>query len=229
MKRLVVFTLLIVASSPLMGQVKYFVSTDSLVYHYGDSIHVTITAVNTGSTPDTLWLCDCFVEYIIDNFNLFEHRSCSWAITDYEIPPHDSLRWTYLPPYPVNRDTLTVGKHAVIGEIVHELSDTLWITVSSVSAVEGRGNGPQSYVLEDNYPDPFNPSTRINYQLPVNSYVTLKIYDVLGREVATLVNKPEIAGTYSVVFDAADLPSGLYFDRFQAGTFSETKKLLLLK
>ena len=208
----------------------YHVSTDSSVYHYGDSIHITVSAANIGSEPDTLQLSDCDVEYIIDSFNLAGHRPCSLVISPTVIPPGNSVEWAYLPPYPVTRDTLSVGKHAVVGEVVgYGLSDTLWVTVTTLNAVKEEPAGPRGYVLENSYPDPFNPSTTIGYRLPVRSHVALLIFDVLGRKVATLVNEEQNTGSYSISFNAAGLPSGVYFDRLEAGTFSETRKLLLLK
>jgi hypothetical protein len=118
----------------------------------------------------------------------------------------------------------------VVGEIINQWkSDPLWVTVKSIDAVKRDVVPPVDYLLQDNYPDPFNPSTIIGYRLPINSHVTLRIYDVLGREVATLVNKVQNAGRYTVVFDATSLLSGVYFDRFQAGKFTDTKKILLLK
>ena len=88
---------------------------------------------------------------------------------------------------------------------------------------------PAEFQLSQNFPNPFNPSTIITYQLPSNAAVVLKVYDILGREVATLVNECEIIGNHSVTFNAGDLPSGVYSYRLQAGTYSQTKKLLLLK
>jgi len=88
---------------------------------------------------------------------------------------------------------------------------------------------PEEYALYQAYPNPFNPSTTISYQLPMQSQVTLKIFDVLGREVATLVNGVEEPGYKSVNFDASGLPSGIYYYRLQAGNYVETKKLLLLR
>jgi len=88
---------------------------------------------------------------------------------------------------------------------------------------------PDDFLLSQNYPNPFNPSTVITYQLPVSSGVTLKVYDVLGNEVATLVDEEKSAGSYEVNFNASILSSGIYFYKLQAGSFSETKKLILLK
>ncbi len=95
---------------------------------------------------------------------------------------------------------------------------------------------PKEFRLEQNYPNPFNPSTTISYQLPTSSDVSVKIYDLLGREVATLVNARQAAGRYDVRFNAASLSSGIYFYRLsasssglQAGAFIETKKMMLVK
>ena len=88
---------------------------------------------------------------------------------------------------------------------------------------------PLTYTLEQNFPNPFNPSTIIQYSLPVTAPVVLKIYNVLGQEVKTLVDQNQKAGKYTVRFDASSLASGMYFYRLQAGEFSQVKKLLLLK
>ncbi len=102
--------------------------------------------------------------------------------------------------------------------------------------VEDNSSRPGDFSLEQNYPNPFNPSTTINYQLPINSFVTLKVYDILGNEVATLVNEGKTPGTYEVEFPSSakglapsDFPSGIYFYRIQAGKFAVTKKMIQLK
>ncbi len=87
----------------------------------------------------------------------------------------------------------------------------------------------KTFNLYQNYPNPFNPSTTINYQIPKSSFVTLKIYDVLGREVANLVNNEKQAGQYNVTFNASKFSSGIYFYRLQAGDFISTKKMILMK
>lgn len=101
---------------------------------------------------------------------------------------------------------------------------------STVTAVGGPTRDlPKSFSLSQNYPNPFNPTTTINYQLATNSHVTLKVYDLLGREVATLVNENQTAGYKSATFDPHSLSSGVYFYRFEAGDYREAKKLILLK
>ena len=99
----------------------------------------------------------------------------------------------------------------------------------AVTAVQESKVIPKEYALYQNYPNPFNPSTTISYDIPKRCHVLISIYDVLGREVRTLVNKEEPAGSHQVTFDASSLPSGVYFYRFIAGSFVATKKLLLSK
>jgi hypothetical protein len=88
---------------------------------------------------------------------------------------------------------------------------------------------PQSYSLNQNYPNPFNPSTTIKFGIPKAGFVELKVYDILGREVATLVEDPFEAGVYQVTFDASLLSSGVYFYSLRSGDFTETRKMLLIK
>ncbi|NWG28991.1 MAG: T9SS type A sorting domain-containing protein, partial [Ignavibacteriaceae bacterium] len=101
---------------------------------------------------------------------------------------------------------------------------------NNITSVENTSTEtPTSFSLEQNYPNPFNPSTKISWQSPVGSHQTLKIYDVLGNEVATLVDEFRVAGRYEINFDATGLASGIYLYRIQAGSFVETKKMILLK
>ncbi len=101
---------------------------------------------------------------------------------------------------------------------------------SGTTSVEHIGDDvPTTYLLSQNYPNPFNPSTTISFSIPTSEFVTLKVYDVLGREVATLVNEHVRAGSYSYNFDARNLTSGVYLYKLQAGKYSETKKMVLAK
>ena len=88
---------------------------------------------------------------------------------------------------------------------------------------------PTEIALMQNYPNPFNPSTTISFDIPHSSFVVLKVYDIIGREVATLVSEEMKPGSYEVTFDAAGLANGVYLYRLTAGSFSDVKKLLLLK
>jgi len=88
---------------------------------------------------------------------------------------------------------------------------------------------PDKYFLNQNYPNPFNPSTTISFSIPTSEFVTLKVYDVLGREVATLANENLTAGSYSYNFDANNLTSGVDLYKLQAGKYNEMKKLVLTK
>ncbi|MGB3198896.1 MAG: T9SS type A sorting domain-containing protein, partial [Saprospiraceae bacterium] len=88
---------------------------------------------------------------------------------------------------------------------------------------------PNEYSLSQNYPNPFNPATKINFSIPVNGLVTLKIYNVLGKEVMTLINEHKPAGNYGAEFNGANLSSGIYFFRMETGEFVDVKRMMLIK
>jgi len=83
--------------------------------------------------------------------------------------------------------------------------------------------------LSNNYPNPFNPSTKITYSIPERSSVSLKVFDLLGSEVVELVKGEVETGAYEITFNASNLPSGVYFYQLQAGSFLQTRKMILLK
>ena len=99
----------------------------------------------------------------------------------------------------------------------------------AITRVEHFQDIPSGFVLEQNYPNPFNPTTNISYRLATNTLVALKVYDILGREIKTLVNERQAAGAHSVTFNAGTIASGVYFYRIQAGIFTQTKELVLSK
>ena len=99
----------------------------------------------------------------------------------------------------------------------------------AITRVEHFQDIPSGFVLEQNYPNPFNPTTNISYRLATNTLVALKVYDILGREIKTLVNERQAAGAHSVTFNAGTLASGVYFYRMQAGIFTQTKELVFSK
>jgi Peptidase family C25/Secretion system C-terminal sorting domain len=107
---------------------------------------------------------------------------------------------------------------------------SLILRYSTVTSVKQENQSANlNYALEQNYPNPFNPVTTIEYELPARSFMTLKIYNLLGQVVKTLISGIENSGKHQVKFDAANLPSGVYFYRIEAGNFVQTKKLILLK
>jgi hypothetical protein len=106
----------------------------------------------------------------------------------------------------------------------------LWnFSLSTVAISNNGGNVPNEYSLGQNYPNPFNPTTNIKFSVPNNGLVKIVIFDILGRQVGTLLNEVKTAGNYTVDFDASNLSSGAYFYRLEAGNFTETKKMLLVK
>ena len=168
----------------------------------------------------------------------------------------DGLDWTKHPSNPVLQPTPGQwdGSRTNLGSVLMD-SDTLKMYYTGMNSsnmqiglatspfepvsVEQETIQPSAFSLEQNYPNPFNPSTKISWQSPVGSHQTLKVFDVLGNEVATLVNEYKPAGRYEVEFNAAILPSGVYFYQLlvsalqskdgKAEEFVETKKMLLLK
>lgn len=124
-------------------------------------------------------------------------------------------------------DTAT-GVGTIIGSFGISSLKALLIT-RTVNSVAETHSQPSEFLLEQNYPNPFNPSTVIRYQIPVNSMVSMKIYDLLGREIATLVNEEQSTGWKEVLWNASAFSSGIYFYRLTAGNYVGVKKLMLLK
>jgi hypothetical protein len=96
-------------------------------------------------------------------------------------------------------------------------------------AIDADLTTPTIFTLEQNYPNPFNPSTRITYSIPKSSFVTLKVYDILGNEIGTLVNQTQEAGNYNISFNAENLSNGIYIYSLNADNFTDVKKMILMK
>lgn len=107
------------------------------------------------------------------------------------------------------------------------LSDSLMS--GTIVGVTGQEEVPVSFSLGQNYPNPFNPSTTVHFEIPNAAHVTLKVYNVLGQEVITVVDEEKVAGRYDVRIDASTLSSGAYFYRLQAGDFVQARKLVVLR
>ena len=132
------------------------------------------------------------------------------------------------------RYALPIGTDLIRFQAVSASGNNLYLdNICKVNGTTGISNLnleiPNEYSLSQNYPNPFNPATKIKYDIPISNYVTLKIYDVLGKEVASLVNEKQNAGSYTVDFFAGNLSSGVYFYRIKSGEFIQTKSMMLLK
>jgi hypothetical protein len=121
-------------------------------------------------------------------------------------------------------DTLYNGGDAEVQSLSYSYPVT-----PSTDVRQGSPALPEGFALSQNYPNPFNPSTMIAFSIPAAGHVSLTVYDVLGREVATLVDRQMAPGSYEAVFDAAGLPSGLYIYRIVSGSFAETRKMNVVK
>jgi len=104
---------------------------------------------------------------------------------------------------------------------------TSWTTLTDVE--DHSQNIPSTFGLSQNYPNPFNPSTVIKYQVSQNTFVNVNVYDILGNQVRNLVREEKAAGSYEITFDASNMPSGVYFYSIQTGSFTQTKKMILMK
>ena len=140
----------------------------------------------------------------------------------------------------VFNDTNSPLDNKTIETVLIDSYDNVWIGSNSITLYCYNENGIVSvdnkikpflnkYLLSQNYPNPFNPTTIIEFSVPSNEYVSLKIYDILGREVATLVNEQKSVGNYKVTFNASNLASGIYFYTIKAGSFNKVRKMLLIK
>ncbi len=185
----------------------------------GSSSIITISLIN--NTADSL------------NITSFYNKDSSYSVEKmfpFNIPPFGAV--------PINIK-FEPFENGYFKDFLHIRSDTETSRIAQVMVMGGRTDStissfqdrnPQlTYRLEQNYPNPFNPSTVIQYQISKREFVTLRVYDILGREVATLVNAEKPAGNYNVEFKAQNLTSGVYIYRLQAGDFSSIKKLILLK
>jgi DUF1680 family protein len=127
------------------------------------------------------------------------------------------------------KDTIRVKFQAPSNGYAGSVFNIRLLRPESTTKIKENMNQPHFFKLYQNYPNPFNPSTLIGYQLPASDFVILKVFDVLGKEVETLVNERQNAGNHSVQFDATNLSSGVYFYKLEIGSFHDIKKLLLLK
>ncbi|MCW9095481.1 MAG: aryl-sulfate sulfotransferase, partial [Ignavibacteriaceae bacterium] len=137
-------------------------------------------------------------------------------------------QWNINPNLPLGSDYKIFIRSSVT-DTLFDLSDDYFALIDTVTGFNSDGLLPGEFKMSQNYPNPFNSLTRIKFQLPNRALVTLKIFDILGDEVADLINIEMEQGTYEITFDAAELSSGIYFYRLKAGSFVNTRKMILLK
>ncbi|TRZ64445.1 T9SS C-terminal target domain-containing protein [bacterium] len=157
-----------------------------------------------------------------------------------EICYNNSAYTQYSPVYSTAISGMTWGQYTDLptGDGCIDLSTgslqayrpNIGLTITSVQAEEQQvGKLPTSFVLSQNYPNPFNPVTKINFDIPKQTFVAVRIYDILGREIKTLVNEMKQPGSYSVAFNASEFASGVYFYRLETPGFTDVKRMLLIK
>jgi hypothetical protein len=210
-----------------------------------DSFNITSELTRTGDIPDN----DLVIHFVVVEDLYFDGRN---SVSDHKHvmrkmlpdangqPFNINLNETITLPITINLDqqwdvdslNVVVFVQSTDSKTVYQ-SATISYDELGVTDVINESIVPSAFKLEQNYPNPFNPSTIISYQLPVNSNVELKVFDLLGKEVATLVDEYKPAGEYEVEFNASsgirNLVSGIYFYQLKVGSFIQTQKMILLK
>jgi hypothetical protein len=199
------------------------VSIDNLTPQF---VNYNIQAHSEGTAIE--WNVDRIIHYDIEGFNIYRQLTPGVSL----IPENliAALNAEYDEYLDLN--VISGQDYYYILEVFDNsgnssFSSELSLTISNIA--ENQFTIPKEFRLMQNFPNPFNPSTEISWQSPVGSHQTLKIYDILGREVATLVDEFREAGRYEVNFDASRLASGVYIYRLSAGSFVESNKMLLIK
>ncbi len=186
-----------------------------------------ITKINV-LNKDTLWASGASISYPSGYRGVIHKTINGGSNWGYQIPDtsihvfsYDFIKFTdRLKGWAYSSISSSGGVHTKTGG----LDTTIYTDINSNS-----NEVVSSFKLHQNYPNPFNPATIINYRLSINSFINLKVYDLQGKEVQTLVNKKQSAGSYSVKFNGTNLSSGIYFYTFQSESYKETKKMILVK
>jgi photosystem II stability/assembly factor-like uncharacterized protein len=221
----------------LQGAIVYSISVDQSGNLYAGTFGSGVYK-RTGSTwapissPGGLLGNDAFVTAVDNSGALFAgfsyQNGFNYAWQGVYFTTNNGGSWTK-----VGLDGLAVRALIAYGDSVYAVTYTNGMYIlsktGSANGVKATSSNPNTFALSQNYPNPFNPTTMIEYQLKDKSFVTLTIFDVLGRRVATLVDGEQNGGSHSVPWDASSVASGVYFYRLKAGDFVETKKMLLMK
>ena len=213
-----------------------------VIGNWGGNWVVADTADSTTTSPKTMWALN---DDGMDGDNTAGDNIWSIEILFPAGTPSGLVEYKFGCDYP-NVDTVNGGSSYLDNEMGFGLNHQLVLmdgpdmvinnifgkkdSVGEFTAIKKVDNlTPTKFNLSQNYPNPFNPSTVINYSIPKSQIVTLKVYNLLGQEVMTLVNQQQAAGNYHVTFDASRLSSGIYFYTIRSGNYSATKKMMLLK
>ncbi|NOY60859.1 MAG: T9SS type A sorting domain-containing protein [Calditrichaeota bacterium] len=172
------------------------------------------------NTFAVLWTPDWYIFYVNGVFTFIATRGVS-HVDEYIILSEEPYFWNDLPDSVRN------------GAVVQDTFRVDYVRVyqkKSSTLVNNNKKSVENFALEQNYPNPFNPFTTIPYSIPADNFVTLKVYDVMGQEVSTLVNEFKKTGAYTISFDATNLPSGVYYYKLVSGrSFSKMNKMLLMR
>ncbi|MFC2085243.1 T9SS type A sorting domain-containing protein [Bacteroidota bacterium] len=199
-----------------------WLSVEELITHWNNLS--LCTESDTTSLPDLDTLDGCTIRKII-----FNHCLDSSGITLIQVL-QGGHSWPGGDKSKLHLPWGTIGK--TNGDI--NASELIWnffknYKLTAPTVVKYYIKNPVDYLISQNYPNPFNPTTKIKYSIPKQSKVTMRVFDVLGRELSTLVNKEQSQGNYEVEFDGKGLPSGIYIYRLQTGVFVDTKKMIYIK
>ena len=207
---------------------------DATTKDYGDinvnttRIDTTIYVYNNGTASDSV---DVSILYGVVN----PVSALEITPNAFEIGAKDSVAITFtIYPPQINRTVLNIyqPKIAVDSKFsvgTTHFEKTMKFRLVGTTGINDETGLPDNFSLSQNFPNPFNPTTQIKYQIEDRGFVSLKIYNILGKEIITLVNEEKQAGSYEVEFDARNLTSGIYFYKLTAGTFKESRKMILLK
>jgi hypothetical protein len=203
------------------GSASAWVNVDRYSYTYNSDNNLIESLNQTWVV--SAWVNKSKYSYTYDgNNNLIESLNQTWYVSAWA----NSTKYSYT--YNVNNNQTESLYQIWIGSTWVNASKYSY-TYVPVTAVNEHLSSVNFYSLSNNYPNPFNPSTKINYAIPERGNVSLKVFDLLGNELAELVKGEIDAGTYDITFNAANLPSGVYFYRLQVGDFLQTRKMILLK
>jgi hypothetical protein len=212
------------SSTPSSGVAVFINGFDTV--NAGQSYSYTVTV--TGGTGTTGGVDIAAFRGSLNPVSSFLKLSGGELVHNAKASVPSTYNFTYTAPSSAGTDTLyATGKGASFSAWNWAVNKRL--VVKSLTGVLNENEFPTIFNLKQNYPNPFNPSTSIQYAIPRSAYVSLKVYDVSGKEVANLVDGFQSAGEHNIKLDGSNLPSGVYLYRLIAGNFSQTKKLAVMK